>query len=453
MKTPSKFWNLCLATLTAFAFLGVMEPFQESTVAAGESPVVTYTHGILHVSIPYTAPHPGAGRLTVEILDPDDRPLGRSEQQVTLGKADGEWREDIKLDKPLPLDDLAWQRLHYRLAYEDRHTAIEGAESISQILRMPVVHILGQQSYLAGAQAAVRVIVTDSSNIAIAGPSTVRIELSPEGKKPRVLFSSRLNARGTTEAQFRFPAGIVGTYPLHYVAETPIGSAEFTQQVRLEDKASILLTTEKPIYQPGQTIHVRALALDRAHHEATANRKLTFEVEDSRGNKVFKKFTQTDRFGIASAEFELADEVNLGAYHLKALMEENTAEVVLNVERYVLPKFKVAVDLAGKDNKARRGYRPGDHVTGTVRANYFFGKPVDDAEVSLKASGTDVAQFEAVSAHGKTDREGTWRFDVRLPNYFAGRPLSHGAARRTDRSYREGLGGSCRNARRADRGK
>ena len=34
--------------------------------------------------------------------------------------------------------------------------------------------------------------------------------------------------------------------------------------MRLEDKVSILLTTEKPIYQPGQTIHVRALALDRA---------------------------------------------------------------------------------------------------------------------------------------------------------------------------------------------
>ena len=91
--------------------------------------------------------------------------------------------------------------------------------------------------------------------------------------------------------------------------------------MRLEDKVSILLTTEKPIYQPGQTIHVRALALDRANHAAAAGRKLTFEVEDSRGNKVFKKATQTDKFGIASAEFALADEVNLGTYHLRALMD------------------------------------------------------------------------------------------------------------------------------------
>src|SRR5260370_27901974 len=132
---------------------------------------------------------------------------------------------------------------------------------------------------------------------------------------------------------------MVGSYSMRSVVDTPIGSTEFTQQVRLEDKVSILLTTEKPLYQPGQTIHVRALALDRSNHEASANHKLTFEVEDSRGNKVFKKLTQTDKFGIASAEFGLADEVNLGTYHLRALMGEadsaptNPAEITMNQEK------------------------------------------------------------------------------------------------------------------------
>jgi len=163
----------------------------------------------------------------------------------------------------------------------------------------------------------VRVIVTDSKNEPITGAGTVRIELVVGEQKPRVLFTGRLNHRGTAEAQFRFPAGLTGSHQLRYVVETPIGSTEFTHGVRLEDKVSILLTTEKPIYQPSQTIHVRALALDRSNHEAAANRKLTFEVEDSRGNKVFKKATETDKFGIASAEFALADEVNLGTYHLR----------------------------------------------------------------------------------------------------------------------------------------
>ena len=199
------------------------------------------------------------------------------------------------------------------------------------------------------------------------------------------------------------------------------------EPVRLEDKASVLLTTEKPIYQPGQTIHARALALDRSNHQAAALHKLTFEVEDSRGNKVFKKITQTDKFGVASAEFELADEVNLGTYHLRALMDDegrNKSELALNVERYVLPKFKVAIDF----EKTKHGYRPGDHVVGVVRANYFFGKPVGDAEIAVKASGMDVERFEAGSVEGKTDREGEYHFDLKLPGYFAGRPLHGGAA-------------------------
>ncbi len=105
------------------------------------------------------------------------------------------------------------------------------------------------------------------------------------------------------------------------------------------------------MYQPGQT-HPRARAGARsANHAATAARKITLEVEDSRGNKVFKKVTQTSAFGVASAEFGLADEVNLGTYHLRAIMDgegESKAEIAVNVERYVLPKFKVAVEFTGK---------------------------------------------------------------------------------------------------------
>jgi hypothetical protein len=342
----------------------------------------------------------------------------------------------MALAKAPALEDLVWHRLRYRFTYADhKEAAAQGTESISEILQTPVVHILGQQSYLTGGAAAIRVIVTDSKNEAVVGPATVRIELMPSGQSPRVLFTGRLNRRGTAESQFRFPAGVAGSFPMRYVVDTPIGSTEFTQQVKLEAQASILLTTEKPIYQPGQTIHVRALALDRASHEATARRKLTLEVEDSRGNKVFKKVTQTDQYGVASAEFVLAEEVNLGTYHLRALMDAgaggatNTAEAAINVERYVLPKFKVSVEFAGKDSHARRGYRPGDHVTGTVRANYFFGKPVDGAEITVKGSAMDVALGDAGSARGRTDAGGAYQFDLKLPAYFAGLPLNQGTAR------------------------
>jgi uncharacterized protein YfaS (alpha-2-macroglobulin family) len=431
--TASRFWLFFLPALLVIAAIVTVQKFQ----AAGGQPAAsaTYSHGVLDLIIPYHAAQAGAGKLTVEVLDPEDHVLGSANQPVDLAEGNGHWRARVALAKPLAIDELVWHRVRYRFEYGGGKGArIEGTESISQILRTPVIHILGQQSYLAGGEAAVRVIVTDSQEEIIAGRASVQIELLVPDQKSRLLYTGQLNRRGTTEAQFRFPSSVVGNYQLHYAVDTSIGSTEFTQPVRLEDKVSILLATEKPIYQPGQTIHVRALALDRANHEATADRKLTFEVEDSRGNKVFKKATQTDKFGIASAEFGLADEVNLGTYHLRALMGEgdapaNTAEIALNVERYVLPKFKVAVDFTGENSGTKHGYRPGDHVTGTVHANYFFGKPVDDAEITVKASSMDVSVVVVGSAQGRTDHDGTFHFDLQLPTYFAGRPLSQGAAR------------------------
>src|ERR1035441_8622697 len=144
----------------------------------------------------------------VEVLDPEDGVLGRAEQRVDVAEGAGTWREEIPLAKPPSVDDLVWHRVRYRFIYADRQdAAVEATESISEILRTPVVHILGQQSYLTGGAAAVRVIVTDSKNEAIAGPGSVRIDLMAPGQRPRVLFAGRLNRRGTTEAQFRFPAG------------------------------------------------------------------------------------------------------------------------------------------------------------------------------------------------------------------------------------------------------
>jgi hypothetical protein len=430
---PRRPWLLFLpALLTVSAFFPVL-----AFRAGGSEPAAsaTYAHGVLDLTIPFNAAHAGAGRLTVQVLDPEDQVLGSSNHPLDIAQGKGEWHEKITLAKPPAVDELVWHRVRYRFEYAGNTSPeIEGTESISQILRTPVMHILGQQSYLSGGEAAVRVIVTDSHDEVIPGRGSLQIELLVPDQKNRPLFTGALNRRGTTEAQFRFPVGLEGSFQLHYLVETPIGSTEFTQSVRLEDKVSILLTTEKPIYQPGQTIHVRALALDRANHEAAVNRKLTFEVEDSRGNKVFKKATETDKFGIASAEFGLADEVNLGTYHLRALLGEgdapsNTAEIALNVERYVLPKFKVAVDFAGKDNKTQRGYRPGDHVSGTVQANYFFGKPVEDAEITVKASAMDVAVSVVASEQGRTNHDGAFHFDLQLPTYFIGRALSQGAAR------------------------
>src|SRR5258708_5774866 len=219
-------WIAALMVMAGIVIL-LMEPFQ---TADGKTAVVTYSRGVLHVSIPYHAVHAGGGKLTVEVLDPEDKVLGRAGTQAAIGEGYGRWQEDIRLDKALGVDDLVWHRVRYRYVYDGGNAAaLEGTKSISQILRTPVVHILGQQAYLSGGPAAVRVIVTDSKNEPITGAGTGRIELVVGEQKPRVLFTAGLNHQGTAEAQFRFPAGLTGSHQLRYVVDTPIGSTEFTQ--------------------------------------------------------------------------------------------------------------------------------------------------------------------------------------------------------------------------------
>ena len=161
--------------LTLFVCTALLVGAGRTLVHAGtQSPGATYTHGILSVTIPYHSERAGSGKLVAEILDPEDHVLGRTERDVDVAAGDGSWQQSITPDKPIAFEDIVWQRVRYRFEYDgDKLPAIEGIESISQILRRPVVHILGQTEYLAGSQAAIRVIVSDANNNDVAETGTI----------------------------------------------------------------------------------------------------------------------------------------------------------------------------------------------------------------------------------------------------------------------------------------
>jgi len=420
--------------LQAFAVLSLLIAASVSNAESRKISAV-YFQNALSVSVPYQAAHSGEAELTLELLSPEDRVLGQVKHRTRVAEGSAVWNARMELREPMALDELIWQRLRYTLRYKGQSTPeVEEIRSLTEILERPVLRVLGQRSYIAGAPAAMRIIVASSragETPVMVRRGTVKIELLDRDHGPKLLFAGDLDRRGSAEADFRFPERLVGSFLVHFSADTPLGRVETKETVQLEDQISVLLTSEKPIYQPSQTIHLRALALNRADRHAAAGRSLTFEVEDPRGNKIFRKATATDNFGVASAEFTLADEVNLGRYHVRAKMGDtrtSAAELTVNVERYVLPKFRVAIEFDSKNGKQKRDYRPGDHVTGVVKANYFFGNPVDSASVTIKASGMDAEPFVAASAEGHTDREGAYRFKLVLPQFFAGNGKRRSAA-------------------------
>src|SRR5262249_58569004 len=104
-----------------------------------------------------------------------------------------------------------------------------------------------------------------------------------------------------------------------------VGEENLQRTVQVKSEAKILLVTDKPLYQPGQLMHLRALALRPFDLKPVRKAELVFEVEDAKGNKVFKRTHQTSEYGIASVDFQLADEVNMGAYQVRAILGQQQA--------------------------------------------------------------------------------------------------------------------------------
>jgi len=215
--------------------------------------------------------------------------------------------------------------------------------------------------------------------------------------------------RGISQVEPVAPAALpAGDYIIEAVAQTPFGETTAVQQVRVERRIRLLVTTDKPLYQPGQTIHIRTVALHAADRHPAIREPITIEVLDPKGNKVFKKSLSTSDWGIAAADFELADQVNMGTYRVAALFGEDRSERVVEVKRYTLPRFQVAVETD------RGFYAPQDTITGTVRARYVFGKPVEAGEVSIEAIVPGASPRPFAKLRGRTDATGGFAFEISL---------------------------------------
>ena len=85
------------------------------------------------------------------------------------------------------------------------------------------------------------------------------------------------------------------------------------------------------------------------------------------------------------------------------------------MKSYVLPRFKVAVELD------RPFYQPGQRVKGRVQARYVFGKPVADGAVTLALQTVEVKPEARGPLTLHTDADGAAEFELRLPESLVGR--------------------------------
>ncbi|HPA47590.1 MAG TPA: MG2 domain-containing protein, partial [bacterium] len=236
------------------------------------------------------------------------------------------------------------------------------------------------------------------------------------------LFQTVTDTHGSADVTFPVPEDLQGQYELTLQVKTDKGTETIRKNVTVVAKDRIYLTSDKPVYQPGQLMHVRALVLRAADWKPVFEKSMTLEIADGKGNKVFKKQVNTSNYGIVSAEFQLADEVNEGAYTISAILEDRKEQKVVTVKQYVLPKFKIDVE------STRDYYTPGEKITGKLKCAYFFGKPIADGTVKISASCFDVGFNEFETFEGKTNAEGQCEFAMTIPDKLVAQDSFKGTA-------------------------
>jgi hypothetical protein len=253
----------------------------------------------------------------------------------------------------------------------------------------------------------------------------VTLSLAPESRGDQAveLFAGRTDDSGTLPVSFRVPDDLdEGRHTLIVETHSDLGSDRLAQTVTLQRSYRLLLTSDKPRYQPGQVIHMRVLALSMVDRRPAAGQPIEFTVEDPKENKLLRQQVVASAYGLAAVDFDLSSEASPGRYRLSAKLGDTTSERVVTVGPYVLPKFGIQIETD------RNYYLPGDRVEGHVQADYFFGKPVSGGQVALAGVVYDVERSEEVFLHGKTDEEGRFAFAFDLPAYFAGGMLESGVA-------------------------
>lgn len=143
--------------------------------------------------------------------------------------------------------------------------------------------------------------------------------------------------------------------------------------------------TDRPIYRPGQTVSYKAILRQTKGngYEPVANTPYVIEMRDPQDNVLEQKSGATNAVGTLSGEFSIPAEGAVGPYSLVVKAAKRTAYATFTVAEYRKPEFKASL------KPQQKHYLAGEEARFTLQADYYFGAPVQQAEVhyTIRRSG------------------------------------------------------------------
>lgn len=233
------------------------------------------------------------------------------------------------------------------------------------------------------------------------------------GGQDRPLEAAWRRRNGELLAPVALPDVPDGDYQLHATYRTVLGDGAVSVPLKIYAPARIHVLTDRPLYQPGNTVRFRAVVLRARDLVPLDHRPGLWVVTDPAGEVLLEEAAPAGDWGVVAGSFPLDRAARPGTWKVAWRSAAATDEVPFTVQPFTLPRFRV-------DASADRPfYRPGDRPLVHGAVIYSSGAPVGSAtvEVAWEVTGAwpPPAEWQdhALPRHARTSASG--RFDLALP--------------------------------------
>ena len=238
--------------------------------------------------------------------------------------------------------------------------------------------------------------------------------VSAAGETPLTPRKTWDKVAGGLRAELELPRVNDGDYTLRTRITSPIGDQVLELPLPLYTPARVHVITDRPLYEPGNTVKFRAVALRASDLTPLEERPGTWRVTDPSGEVLLEERAPTGAWGVVSGTFPVDRGSTSGTWTVTWQSGDTSQSRTFTVKPFTLPRFRV--EASAVKPFYRRNERP--VLKGAV--TYSSGAPVANAklELSWDVSGawpapTSWVEGTALPKSATTNASGT--FVVELP--------------------------------------
>ncbi len=350
---------------------------------------------------------PGPGLLELTLLGPAKGIIaGPTRLKVAAGK------QTVTSTLPLPrsLSNADLDRLLVRFHRAGHPKQVKTLIlPMSSLLDVPMVSLDGQASLVIGSLNAPRILVKDPSGRPISG-ARVQVRITTR-RQERLQAETRTDQAGLARAALAIPRiWRPGSARFTVTATSPSGlRRRHSFKMRILARAQVLLDLDKPVYQPGQTMHFRVLALSEPSRLPMNRARVLLTVQDSRSNLLFQKNLRTDAFGVAAAAMPLASGILTGRYTVQATIQDSDLDGKAPSMKKEVRVFEYRPPILAVSAEAdRRFYAPGRKARIQVQAHHMWGSKVQSGRVVVTSMMTCKKGSQAIKTFGRREFRGNF---------------------------------------------